>query len=553
MYVCDCEQAAVEAQSARCAAPLEELVQRFGSEDGARRAVVDAARRGARIDDAKLPPLGLEGLAALRSARLRASPFRRSSIRLAKRSVSSLWLRLNGLSLVPSSSRDDTDEPGLAPGAEEVTALNVLESLPGALRRDDELGADMVQNVEADVAAIERELKKVVRERDALLRGDISSSKGAGDRVQAARDIRSKDAAVLSLRRLLSVRSMQLELEKVYAFLEAEANELSFDPGLRGDKGSEYFMKVLRTCSALVTDAEDEEADDADVSGSGDADISGSDDNSGGIVGTTTTTASTSTEDGVNAAVSSDAGGSDTAGMSSGTSGGTSSSKRRRGFDDDVLVYVTAFGDISFKLLPNVVKTDEALGSGIDAALHADALAETLMLDVDDVELAQLSADVADLKSSLGIDLVGIGLPGGIGGPTLDMQAGMRRAEKYVTGVQTKFADGFIFSSRTVRLLVSDVRSSARLFWKALNGTTLRLREVRQLRRTARDLLVFIPFAIILLAPLTPVGHVAVFAFIQKVRTSRRHKDTTKLVAASRAMRCACIRARVAIVLRSRI
>jgi hypothetical protein len=40
--------------------------------------------------------------------------------------------------------------------------------------------------------------------------------------------------------------------------------------------------------------------------------------------------------------------------------------------------------------------------------------------------------------------------------------------------------------------------------------------QVQALRRTARDLLTFIPFAIILIAPLTPVGHVLIFSFLQK-------------------------------------
>lgn len=36
------------------------------------------------------------------------------------------------------------------------------------------------------------------------------------------------------------------------------------------------------------------------------------------------------------------------------------------------------------------------------------------------------------------------------------------------------------------------------------------------LRRTARDLLTFIPFIIILIVPITPLGHVLVFGFIQR-------------------------------------
>lgn len=41
-------------------------------------------------------------------------------------------------------------------------------------------------------------------------------------------------------------------------------------------------------------------------------------------------------------------------------------------------------------------------------------------------------------------------------------------------------------------------------------------REVNSLRRTGKDLLTLIPFTIILIIPLSPIGHVLVFSFIQK-------------------------------------
>jgi hypothetical protein len=47
-------------------------------------------------------------------------------------------------------------------------------------------------------------------------------------------------------------------------------------------------------------------------------------------------------------------------------------------------------------------------------------------------------------------------------------------------------------------------------------GVSLKPREVIALRRTARDLLTFIPFTIILITPLTPVGHVLIFGFLQR-------------------------------------
>lgn len=64
--------------------------------------------------------------------------------------------------------------------------------------------------------------------------------------------------------------------------------------------------------------------------------------------------------------------------------------------------------------------------------------------------------------------------------------------------------------------------------------------KVMALRRTARDVLTFIPFAIILVAPLTPVGHVLIFSFLQKYFpgffpsqfTSRRQELMTRCAAA---------------------
>jgi LETM1-like protein len=47
-------------------------------------------------------------------------------------------------------------------------------------------------------------------------------------------------------------------------------------------------------------------------------------------------------------------------------------------------------------------------------------------------------------------------------------------------------------------------------------GGTLKPREVRGIRQTAKDVTVFVPFAVILIAPITPVGHVLVFGFLQR-------------------------------------
>ena len=75
---------------------------------------------------------------------------------------------------------------------------------------------------------------------------------------------------------------------------------------------------------------------------------------------------------------------------------------------------------------------------------------------------------------------------------------------------------GIGFYGKGVQLLWNDVVFSTSLIGRALQGYTLKPREVRTLRRTFKDVLTFIPFVIILIIPLTPVGHVLIFGAIQR-------------------------------------
>jgi LETM1-like protein len=71
-------------------------------------------------------------------------------------------------------------------------------------------------------------------------------------------------------------------------------------------------------------------------------------------------------------------------------------------------------------------------------------------------------------------------------------------------------------SVMSLQLLGQDLQYAAALVAKAVQGNTLKPREVRTLRRSLKDLLTAIPTVIILIVPLTPVGHVLVFSFIQR-------------------------------------
>jgi hypothetical protein len=111
-----------------------------------------------------------------------------------------------------------------------------------------------------------------------------------------------------------------------------------------------------------------------------------------------------------------------------------------------------------------------------------------------------------------------MGITEDAGGAGKDLSLGML-AEKCARSVRdtgSKVSEGADFLARGVRLLGEDVSGSLSLFSRTLSGSTLKPREVQTLRRTSRDLLTFIPFIIILIAPITPVGHVMVFSFLQR-------------------------------------
>merc|ERR1712176_128803 len=67
------------------------------------------------------------------------------------------------------------------------------------------------------------------------------------------------------------------------------------------------------------------------------------------------------------------------------------------------------------------------------------------------------------------------------------------------------------------RLFWNDLVYCISLILRAAGGYTLKPREVRNLRRTFKDTITFIPVVIILIIPLSPVGHVLVFGAIQRV------------------------------------
>ena len=79
-----------------------------------------------------------------------------------------------------------------------------------------------------------------------------------------------------------------------------------------------------------------------------------------------------------------------------------------------------------------------------------------------------------------------------------------------------KIRNGLTFFGLGSRIFAQDVVYSTQLFWRAVLGSNLRPREAQTIRRTLRDLFTLIPFTIILIVPITPLGHILVFSFIQQ-------------------------------------
>jgi len=125
---------------------------------------------------------------------------------------------------------------------------------------------------------------------------------------------------------------------------------------------------------------------------------------------------------------------------------------------------------------------------------------------VDADVLAVVSEQVTDFKTRLGIDYYVAGL-------TFDKEA----INIFCNEMIEKGKTTATFYVKGTKLLWNDLAYAGSLITRAAGGYTLKPREVRNLRRTFKDFITFVPVVIILIAPLTPVGHVLIFGAIQRV------------------------------------
>jgi hypothetical protein len=172
--------------------------------------------------------------------------------------------------------------------------------------------------------------------------------------------------------------------------------------------------------------------------------------------------------------------------------------------DDELREAVQAPDSQAHEQLISYAKSFITLDRRFEGARRAS---ERGVLGGTDGAMLELERDVQDFLLVLGLTT-----------PTVDAVAwDLPRTQGALRSNVDKLGTGVQFYIRGVRLLGQDAAFSLGLLSQAAGGQTLTEREARILQRTARDLLTFIPFVIILIIPLSPPGHVLVFSLIQRI------------------------------------
>lgn len=126
---------------------------------------------------------------------------------------------------------------------------------------------------------------------------------------------------------------------------------------------------------------------------------------------------------------------------------------------------------------------------------------------LDPEELKVLEGNAEDLLLQIGLQAEGQEEQG------VQLQSLVSKIQKIIEKAKT----GISFYTAGVQLLWQDVQYASSLVSKAaFMNYNLEPWEVSTLFRTVKDCATLIPFLIILIIPMTPVGHVLVFSFIQK-------------------------------------
>jgi len=172
-------------------------------------------------------------------------------------------------------------------------------------------------------------------------------------------------------------------------------------------------------------------------------------------------------------------------------------------------IYITLDSELSVSssLVDQLLQAVERYGQ-MEAGLHE--MVSLVQRDrherVDESSLEGLERDIAFLTLQLGL-----------AESSSKEKFSWERSREALTVNTNKVREGLGFYARGCQLLGQDVQLLVNMLTRAVGqGYTLRPREVKLLRRIAKDVFVIVPFVIILLIPLSPLGHVLVFSFIQR-------------------------------------
>ena len=200
-------------------------------------------------------------------------------------------------------------------------------------------------------------------------------------------------------------------------------------------------------------------------------------------------------------------------------------------------IYLTVEGELSSSsaLVDSLLPVVEQYG-GMERRLRdfAALMQQNRPAAVVDSELEALEGDVADLLLRLGLvdaqappprlppappATAPRAHPASAASPQGEVESfSWSRWREQVSVVGEKAFKGGMFFVQGFRIMGEDVQLMVNILVRAvLQGNTLRQREVRLLRRIAKDLLTIIPCGVILIIPLTPVGHVLAFSLIQRL------------------------------------
>lgn len=171
-------------------------------------------------------------------------------------------------------------------------------------------------------------------------------------------------------------------------------------------------------------------------------------------------------------------------------------------------IFITLESELSSNsaLVPELLPAVKQYGKMEDSLINmVQVLQQGRLSAIDQDALNTLERDIAQQLLLLGLQ-----------DQNTDGISAKRMREELEVNLK-RLQQGLQFYGRGIQLLGQDVQLLINMLTRAITkGYTLRNREVKLLRRIAKDLLTIVPFVIILIIPLTPLGHVLVFSFIQR-------------------------------------